>query len=51
MRKARLKDSLSFRVSEKTREAIETFADSHDRALADVARELLAEGMRARRIS
>lgn len=51
MRKARLKDTLNFRVTDKTRTTIENFADIHDRALADVAREFLEAGMRAQGIS
>ncbi|WP_158582062.1 hypothetical protein [Dehalobacter sp. MCB1] len=48
MRKPRLKDTLSFRVSEKTRAAIESLASNDEQTIGETARELLALGIKAR---
>jgi hypothetical protein len=48
--KRRMKDILSFRLPEHQGEAIRKIADVEERAIADVARELLDEGLRARGI-
>lgn len=46
--KRRMKDNLSFRLYDTQSEAIRKLADAEERAIADVARELLDEGLRAR---
>jgi hypothetical protein len=46
--KRRMKDVLSFRCSDATRATIERISISQEKAIAEVARELLDEGLKAR---
>ena len=49
-KRKRLQDVLSFRVAVAQRLAIEQIADAEDLAIAEVARNLLSEGLRTRGI-
>lgn len=49
-KRKRLQEVLSFRVAAAQRLAIEQIADGEDLAIAEVARNLLSEGLRARGI-
>lgn len=46
--KRRMRESLCFRVPDRTCEAIKQMADSEEKAVAEVARDLLKAGLRAR---
>jgi hypothetical protein len=50
MKRLRYKDSLSLRLGDKTRTALELLSESRDMAMAELAREILVEGLRARGI-
>jgi hypothetical protein len=45
--KRRMRESLCFRVPDSTREAIEQISEKQERAIAEVARSLLIDGLRA----
>ena len=45
MRRNRLRDTLSFRVSERMRTRIESLADGDDRTIGETARDLLELGL------
>ena len=46
--KQRMRDSLCFRVSDQTREAVERLSTYERVTIAEIARDLLIEGLRAR---
>ncbi len=46
--KRRMRESLCFRVSDSTCNAVRQLAEAQERAIAEVARDLLNEGLRAR---
>jgi hypothetical protein len=46
--KQRMRDSLCFRVSDQTREAIERLSTLERVTIAEIARDLLLEGLRVR---
>ena len=46
--KQRMRDSLCFRVSDQTREAIERLAVLKQVTIAEISRDLLIEGLRSR---
>lgn len=46
--KQRMRDSLCFRVNDQTREAIERLSTLERVTIAEIARDLLIEGLRAR---